>query len=509
MKKLLSTLIIATVFFVSNAQDYEITFAATGASSTVDSVFVENLTQGTSIKLSGNDTLLLTKVISGINSFNKVSNLPLQVYPNPFTAECKIEFTTQKSENITVRIFDIQGRIITSKVEYIEQGNHLYQINGIPLGMYIVQVYSASLFQTAKILSYNQSSGNPEIKYQGFNTLIKNKLIKKSASGIRKAVPYYNDDNILLMAANYYDDFFVSRGFTMTENVEIDRSGPYIFEFMPCIDPDGRKYSVVNIGKQYWMAENYAYKTESGSWIYDENESKFEEYGRLYTWEAARNNAPDGWHLPTVGDWDELTNHIKQSVGEENIGTALKNNSGWLPVDDNVTGNGTNSSGFAALPGGARFFVNGTFYNSGEVGYWWSDGEYSESHARMRKLSNTNTGIGVSNSIKEYGFTVRYIRNKIPLVTTFDASNITNNSASMNGAIDNDGGYPITEAGIYWSSTNQNPGSGDNIATIECTGGLFGISFNLEPNTTYYYRAFATNSAGTATGGVKKFTTNN
>ena len=233
MKKILSTLIIAFVFLFSNAQDYEITFAGAGASSTVDSVLIENLTQGTSIKLSGTDTLFLTKVTTGINSFNRVSNLPLTVYPNPFSSECKIEFSTQKTESITMRIFDLSGRLTASKVQLTEPGNHHFQIKGIPRGMYIIQVHSASLFQTAKVLSYNQNSANPEIKYQGFSTPVKTQLINKSATVESPVLLYDTNDDILFTATpgvEVLDDdgnFLMARGITMTDDVEIELKGPW------------------------------------------------------------------------------------------------------------------------------------------------------------------------------------------------------------------------------------------------------------------------------------------
>ncbi len=411
MKKSLSTLIIAFVFLFANAQDYEITFAGAGASSTVDSVLVENLTQGTSIKLSGTDTLLLTKVTTGINSFSRGSNLPLRVYPNPFSSECKIEFSTQKSENITIRIFDLSGRLTTSKVKHVEQGNHHFQISGIPQGMYIVQVRSAKLFQTAKILSYNHSTNYPEIKYQGFSTTVKTQLIKKSASGIRKMVPYYNDDNILLMASNYDDNFFVSRGITMNEDVEIENSAPFIFEFIPCIDPDGRKYSIVKIVDQTWMSENYAYEAGNGSWVYGNDENNVATYGRLYTWEAAMGNAPEGWHLPTDDEWTQLQEFLAEKY-DDNLSSTLKNDTGWLPGENENSGNGTNASGFAAVPGGARWFINGSFYAKDERAYFWTSTKHDSIRATMRKFTSSDTQIGQGYSNVDYGFSVRYIKDE-------------------------------------------------------------------------------------------------
>ena len=65
-----------------NAQDYQISFAGTGASTTVDSVKVENLTQGKSITIGGSETLHLVKTITGINPSLDYENT-FHIYPNP------------------------------------------------------------------------------------------------------------------------------------------------------------------------------------------------------------------------------------------------------------------------------------------------------------------------------------------------------------------------------------------------------------------------------------------
>ncbi len=88
----------------------------------------------------------------------------------------------------------------------------------------------------------------------------------------------------------------------------------------------------------------------------------------------------------------------------------------------------------------------------------------------------------------------------IPSVTTSAVTNITDNSATCGGHITSDGGAAITARGVCWS-TNQNPTIGDNHTTDGSGTGVFTSSITgLVPNTTYYVRAYATNSEGTSYG---------
>ncbi len=97
-----------------------------------------------------------------------------------------------------------------------------------------------------------------------------------------------------------------------------------------------------------------------------------------------------------------------------------------------------------------------------------------------------------------------------PEVETLEATNIQYNSATLNGNVITDGNSPITERGFYWSSTNNNPGIGDNKIVVEGTIGSYSAELSgLELNTSYYVRAYATNNIGTAYGSQVIFKTLN
>ncbi len=176
---------------------------------------------------------------------------------------------------------------------------------------------------------------------------------------------------------------------------------------------DGNTYKWVKIGEQVWMAENLAYKTNE-SWAYDNNESNVEIYGRLYTWDDAKTACPSGWHLPTDDEWKQLEMTIGMSQSEADVdgqrgtneGTKLKAASGW-----NNNGNGTDDFGFSGLPGGSYFFLDeGSFEYIGKSGEWWTATQTSTSNAKNRLLSYTTSTVSRYTRGKEFGYSVRCIK---------------------------------------------------------------------------------------------------
>lgn len=97
----------------------------------------------------------------------------------------------------------------------------------------------------------------------------------------------------------------------------------------------------------------------------------------------------------------------------------------------------------------------------------------------------------------------------LPSVNTLEVTNITANSAVCGGEILDNDDSEIIECGICWS-INLNPTLVDSFVLSDSIVGLFSLTINnLEANTTYYIRAFATNNIGTAYGPNKVFTTGN
>jgi uncharacterized protein (TIGR02145 family) len=108
-----------------------------------------------------------------------------------------------------------------------------------------------------------------------------------------------------------------------------------------------------------------------------------------------------------------------------------------------------------------------------------------------------------------YGEQVDFTTNSpvLATVTTLPVSSITSNSAESGGNVTDDGGSEVTARGVCWN-TLQNP-SPSNFKTTDGGGiGHFTSSITgLQPNTIYYYRAYATSIVGTAYGEELNFST--
>ncbi len=97
----------------------------------------------------------------------------------------------------------------------------------------------------------------------------------------------------------------------------------------------------------------------------------------------------------------------------------------------------------------------------------------------------------------------------LAILTTTEVTSITATTATSGGNISNDGGAPVISRGMVWS-TNQNPTKANNQGITSAgtgTGKFNSYLTSLIANTTYYIRAYASNSVGTQYGNQVTFTT--
>jgi uncharacterized protein (TIGR02145 family) len=96
---------------------------------------------------------------------------------------------------------------------------------------------------------------------------------------------------------------------------------------------------------------------------------------------------------------------------------------------------------------------------------------------------------------------------KVPVVTTSEVTNITNTGATCGGNITNDNGNTIIARGVCWSTGNTPTVSDNKTSDGQGAGSFTSLITGLNANTTYFIRAYATNSKGTGYGSAVTSTT--
>ena len=356
-------------------------------------------------------------------------------------------------------------------------------------------------------------------------------------------------------------------------------------------------YRVIQIGSQCWMAENLRYKQavdgytagisrtdlvnqsiytypiyftwpEPGSrmnnWTAAQNWSAADvtaRYGYLYTWVGAMDMpatlqtrgtlfppeqrdyhiqgvCPDGWHLPTDGEFFQLEHELGVSradsavvttcnvrpdnepdpcIGttrgsENDAGTVAATGCDWYQntaahCPQDYCYDVRNDRGFSAVPAGV--FVPQydpialCFQIVGQQANFWTASQAVNLHvghddfsdaAYTHHLIASQAGWGRYRADKHNGLSVRCVRD---MVTTTTPTNVTTSSATVGGTVLEDAGYTITERGICWSNTGTPSISGSHRAAGSNTGSF---TMNLTsadiPSGEYQYCAYAINSEG-------------
>jgi len=92
-------------------------------------------------------------------------------------------------------------------------------------------------------------------------------------------------------------------------------------------------------------------------------------------------------------------------------GTKLKSTSGWNNRSNGSSGNGTDTIGFSAKPGGFRIF-DGTFQSVGYNGNWWTATESGSDDAYYWRMDYDGGQVDGSYYYKSYGFSVRCVKDE-------------------------------------------------------------------------------------------------
>ena len=202
---------------------------------------------------------------------------------------------------------------------------------------------------------------------------------------------------------------------------------------------DNETYGWVKIGDQVWMTENLRFEPDNYiggqpawdslnnkdvAWCWYENQkSNKNTHGVFYTFEAALVACPDGWHLPTIDEWNKLRKYLVKngfssdtSVSYTMIGKSLAHKKEWSGVNTHEDDVGfeakkNNSTGFSGLPSGIRQ-ENGLFQYQDMYAAWWSSSTMDANRAYYVSLSFNTPEIKNELGKKTKGICVRCLMDK-------------------------------------------------------------------------------------------------
>ena len=247
----------------------------------------------------------------------------------------------------------------------------------------------------------------------------------------------------------YFRAFAVQKGTTLYSEVKEFTTRPAAEDMV--MDVDGNIYKIVKIGEQTWMAENlkvtrypdgtpiphapdsavwFHFNRETHGYCWPANvETQGYAFGGLYSWPAAaaahdgisvveegiQGVCPDGWHLPTDGEWKQLEMHLGMSREEADMdewrgtdqGAKMKQEGIGYWKDPNT--GATDEVGFAALPGGFRH-GSAQFLGITETARFWTSTQNGYGYVWYRGVDFDRTDVYRDFSGVYRGHSVRCVK---------------------------------------------------------------------------------------------------
>ncbi len=418
-----------------SAQDYLLSFSANGAVSSIDSIQVNNLTQGTFVTIVGSDELRLIEEVQDIPKVGLLNLSEVNIFPNPVTDKSSIIFNVENSGNIIVDLFDLSGNRVVSIQKEVSVGIQKFTLIGLKSGVYIVKVQTKNRVMCGKILSQNIGISCPSISYEG---TLKTDIFSKNSPQTVVQMQFNDGDTLFLRS--FSGKFITNDTLMPTQGTNVT------INFAQAVDFDGNSYPTVQIGSQIWMAQNLRVThysngdaipeiSDYGVWAnlddnniddafcwFDNDTSNAIPYGALYTWAAAMGDnavssgsspsgvqgiCPNGWHLPSDNEFTQLANYLG---GWDIAGGKLKDTNSvyW----NNPNEDATNETGFAGIGSGYRYDYKGDFADLKIGGYWWTSTENpsNTSDAFIRDLLASGHQLLRYDFLKSHGYSVRCVR---------------------------------------------------------------------------------------------------
>jgi len=324
-------------------QTMELTFTAqyNGQSVALDSIYIENLTQGGDTTLYAPDTLLVLDYVTSIDDRETTEKNTFSVsqnYPNPFKEKTEVILFLPEKDDITITIRDVMGREIANYAGTLNRGSHTFTFYPGNEKYYLLTARGTLNSSTIKMLNAGSDMANREKCKIDYNGGLGNASGFKSQSA-KNNFGFTPGDELMFTA---YASTAIGNLGSAIEFDAPEMNTVYAFDIigglrcpgMPTItDIEGNTYNTVQIGEQCWMKENLKTTTynngtpitnvpDQNEWFnltseayawYDNDITWKDSYGALYNWYTTNDPnslCPQGWHVPTHDEWTALTDYL-------------------------------------------------------------------------------------------------------------------------------------------------------------------------------------------------------
>ncbi|MFI5251392.1 MAG: FISUMP domain-containing protein [Bacteroidota bacterium] len=344
-----------------------------------------------------------------------------QNYPNPFNPTTRIQFTVPRAGPVSLKTYTILGQEDASLELTLEPGSYEVQYApGGAAGVVFYRLITKDFAETKKMIQFGgEKKGKSKL------TLVSSGIGSWTQRSGRISEYQANQFTVKLynLASTYpsmLDTAFLITGLKRdsTVNIYVKEAKGVPCPGTPTVTYAGKTYHTVQIGNQCWLKENLDVGTMVDSmqnqtnngiiekYCYRNDTANCNTYGGLYQWNEAmqydttpgtQGICPTGWHIPSNNEFTTLA-------------TLVNNDGNALEAVGQSGGAGTNISGFSALLAGYRD-ITGYFGDLGITTTVWSSTEGYASLVGTLGLAYGNIAIYVYNFSKEYGVSVRCIKN--------------------------------------------------------------------------------------------------
>lgn len=421
--------------------------------------------------------LLAQKSVTTNFEINNLNNDSISIYPNPIQGKATVSFLTKQDGYTQINAYSIDGKKIISTGENLNVGKNSFQLS-LPKGVYVIQINGKGFSYSGKVISQTVGNIKPEI--------------------------IFNESAVLQTT---------TKPFKVSTTVSTTLITTNVFNILYTTATSGGTF--VNGSNGYLLYKGVCWSTSSAPTT--ANSKTTEGAGALNFTSYLTGLTPSTtYHLRAYS----FSTYGITDYGNEVLFTTLAPGLAHLTTSyvSSITSNTATSGGYIVSDEGAPVTARGVCWST----------TANPTTANAKTTDGTGTGgfnsyitgltLGVTYYVRAYATNIvgtsygsqdSFIArtSTLPILTTNASSSITSTTASSGGNISSDGGATVTARGVCWSTT-ASPTTANSKTTDGAGVGSFASSITgLTLGSTYYVRAYATNSVGTVYGNQISFIT--